>query len=106
MKPATAKALRGFLSLDGSIDSRCLEMAVAFLSRDRDPEKDPHGVIPYTDVTRMLGVRRQTVETFVRRGWLERGYVPGRKYAAGVTRESYRRFTERTATRQDAERHL
>ena len=57
--------------------------------------EDPYRIIYYKDVKRMLGVHRQQIEIYIEQGHLERAYIEGRKLAVGVTRESYRRFTER-----------
>ena len=80
---------------DPSIKPENLKNALGFLNRREDPMHDPYRVIPYKDVVRMLGMKRLSIEILIQRGYLERGHVPGRKYAVGVTRESYRRFTER-----------
>ena len=80
---------------DPSIRPENLKKALGYLNRREDPMHDPYRVIPYKDIMRMLGVTRLAIEKLIERGYLERGYVDGRKYALGVTRESYRRFTER-----------
>ena len=95
MKTEIHKLVTMLAAKDPSIKPENLEKALAFLNRKEDPIHDPYRVIPYKDVVRMLGMKRLSIEILIQRGYLERGHVPGRKYAIGVTRESYRRFTER-----------
>ena len=95
MKIEVYNLITDLAAKDPSIKPENLKKALGFLNRKEDPMQDPYRVILYKDVMRMLGMARLSIEKLIERGYLERGHVPGRKYAVGVTRESYRRFTER-----------
>ena len=95
MKTEIQNLVNMLAAKDPSIKPENLKKALGFLNRKEDPTQDPYRIILYKDVMRMLGVTRLAIEKLIERGYLERGYVDGRKYALGVTRESYRRFTER-----------
>jgi len=95
MKTQTATLLEEILRSDREISVSQIKAAIGFLNRNSEPANDPTRYVDYPTATRLLGVKRLTVEKLIQRGKLERAYIPGRKYAIGVTRASFRKLTER-----------
>ena len=103
MKIATEEALKSILALDDELSPERISVALEIL-RNRPPDLSGlTRVIRFKDVAAMLGVSRDTVDGYVRRGHLTA--VRGSGHAAlGISSKSYEAFTVGRSKTLDAKR--
>ena len=95
MNPEAEAAIRTVLKMDGSISGRTIEEAICVMKGDDKNPISPLHYITFKELYEISGLRPATIRDYTRWGVLKPVYHPGRQPAVGVTRESYRRMTER-----------
>ena len=102
MKAQTEMAIRGILGLDGDIEPRHIDDAIAVLNGTRlavsptsdDPTIFDFEVLSRGQVAKLLKKHVRTIDYYVKVGLLDRVYGSGTR-AIGVTRESFLRLIHR-----------
>ena len=93
MNATTERMLRSLCSLDRAIKEEDVERAIKYLRGGEETTKGRAHILRYNEVMSLLGIPRATLDQLIFFGHLERAYVKGRKYALGIRKDSYKRFT-------------
>lgn len=91
MKTETESNLRMFLDMDESIPREEIQHFIDILNGKIDDSRDL-GIIRYKRLMELTGLSHLTINRFIRLGFFDAAYVPGRTLAVGITLESYNRF--------------
>lgn len=87
--------IRSILKADGSVSERTIEEALCVMKGDDKNPISPLHYITFKELYEISSLKPATIRDYTRWGLLKPVYHPGRQPAIGVTRESYRRMTER-----------
>lgn len=87
------QCLLSILSLDEEIDKSRIDRAIAIIKGEAERPSDLCRVIRYKEAMRLLGVKRSTIQSYIRRGYLTRVLAGSR--AIGVTSNSLDAFRQR-----------
>ena len=90
MKPETESNLRMFLDLDKTIPRDVAQHFIDILNGKVCDTRDL-GIIRYKKLMKLTGLSHITLNCYIKMGFLDAAYVPGRKLAVGVTLDSYNR---------------
>jgi len=91
MKAETENNLRMFIDMDSTIPREDVQHFIDILNGKISDAKDL-GIIRYKKLMKLTGLCHLSVNRYIRLGFFEAAYVPGRTLAVGITLESYNRF--------------
>lgn len=90
MTKQTEQSIRSILALDDEIDMSRIDRAITIMKGEAERPSDLCRVVRYKEAMRLLGVKRSTVQSYIRRGYLTRVLTGSR--AIGVTEDSLDEF--------------
>lgn len=90
MTKQTEQSIRSILALDDEIDKSRIDRAITIMKGEAERPSDLCRVVRYKEAMRLLGVKRSTVQSYIRRGYLTRVLTGSR--AIGVTSDSLDEF--------------
>lgn len=90
MTKQTEQSIRSILALDNEIDKSRIDRAITIMKGEAERPSDLCRVVRYKEAMRLLGVKRSTVQSYIRRGYLTRVLTGSR--AIGVTSDSLDEF--------------
>jgi len=91
MKAETENNLRMFIDMDSTIPREEVQHFIDILNGKISDTRDL-GIIRYKRLMELTGLSHLALNRYIRLGFLDAAYVPGRTLAVGVTLESYLRF--------------
>lgn len=90
MTKQTEQCIRSILAIDDEINKGQIDRAITIMKGEAEHPSDLCRVIRYKEVMRILGVKRTTIQSYIRRGYLTRVLTGCR--AIGVTSDSLDEF--------------
>jgi len=91
MNSETESNLRMFLDMDNSISREIADHFIDILKGNISDARDL-GFVRHKKLKQLTGLSRATLHRFIKAGFFDLAYVPGRTLAVGVTLDSYNRF--------------
>lgn len=91
MTKQTEGSLRSILDIDGEIDKCLIDRAIAIMKGNPHRESDLCRVVSFQEACHTLGVDRQTIQGYIRKGYLSRVFGIGGR-AIGINSNSLDAF--------------
>jgi len=91
MKSETESNVRMFLDLDKSISPGDAQHFIDVLNGKISDARDL-GIIRHKKLRQLTGLSCSSLYRFIKAGFFDPAYVPGRTLAVGITLDSYNRF--------------
>lgn len=91
MTKQTEQSIRSILHLDSEIDKCLIDRAIAIMKGNPDCDSDLCRIVSFKETCRILEVGRQTIQGYIRKGYLSRVFGIGGR-AIGINSNSLDAF--------------